>query len=83
MLKILHSHVNTRSRSQTIFDHQVLLRYVIQRSLANTTPVFTDSADQAMDYLNSCVNNELTPPGWSCWTCIYPKLNMGGSFCGM
>lgn len=86
MLKILHSHVNIRSRSQTILvvednpDHQVLLRYVIQRSLANTTPVFTDSADQAMDYLNSCVNNELTPPKLVLLDLYLPKAEHGWQF---
>ncbi len=86
MLKTLHAYVNIPARSQTVLvvednpDHQVLLRYVIQRSLTNTTPVFTDSADQAMAYLTSCVNNNLTPPKLVLLDLYLPKAEHGWQF---
>ncbi|MBO0937922.1 response regulator [Fibrella sp. HMF5335] len=61
-------------------DHQVLLRYVIQRSLTNTTPVFTDSADQAVAYLDSCVTNDLAPPKLVLLDLYLPKAEYGWQF---
>lgn len=73
-------------RNQTLLvvednpDHQVLLRYVIQRSLVNTTPVFTDSADEAMAYLNQCVENEVRPPRLVLLDLYLPKAEHGWQF---
>ena len=61
-------------------DHQVLLRYVIQRSLTNTTPIFTDSADQALAYLNECVANEVSPPKLILMDLYLPKAENGWQF---
>ncbi|MEZ0612192.1 response regulator [Fibrella sp. WM1] len=74
------------SRNQTLLvvednpDHQVLLRYVIQRSLANTTPVFTDSADQAMAYLTQCVQNDLATPRLVLLDLYLPQAENGWQF---
>ena len=78
--------VNPANRSQTILivednpDHQVLLRYVIQRSLTNTTPIFTNSADQAVDYLNECVLSKMPPPKIILLDLYLPKAESGWQF---
>ncbi len=78
--------MNSTNRNQTLLvvednpDHQVLLRYVIQRSLANTTAIFTDSADQAMAYLNECVINKVSPPKLILLDLYLPKAEFGWQF---
>ncbi|HEX9958003.1 MAG TPA: response regulator [Fibrella sp.] len=78
--------MNSTNRNQTLLvvednpDHQVLLRYVIQRSLANTTPIFTNSADQAIAYLNDCVTNKITPPKLILMDLYLPKAEYGWHF---
>jgi CheY-like chemotaxis protein len=78
--------VTKSSRNQTLLvvednpDHQVLLRYVIQRSLANTTPVFTDSAEQALTYLNQCIDNGITPPRLVLLDLYLPQAEHGWQF---
>ena len=78
--------VNQPARTQTLLvvednpDHQILLRYVIQRTLTNTTPIFTDSADQAMEYLNACVANERLPPKLVLLDLYLPKAEHGWQF---
>ncbi len=78
--------MNQPVRTQTLLvvednpDHQTLLRYVIQRSLTATTPVFTDSAEQAIDYLNACVENEISPPRLVLLDLYLPKAEQGWQF---
>ncbi len=78
--------MNSSNRNQTLLviednpDHQVLLRYVIQRSLANTTPVFTNSAEQALAYLNDCLLKKLSPPKLILMDLYLPKAEFGWHF---
>ena len=75
--------VNPNSRYQTILivednpDHQALLRYVIQRSLSNTTPIFTESAEQAMAYLDECIAGKVPPPKLILLDLYLPKAESG------
>lgn len=78
--------MNSTNRNQTLLivednpDHQVLLRYVIQRSLANTIPIFTDSADQAMAYLNDCIIKKISTPKLILLDLYLPKAEFGWQF---
>jgi CheY-like chemotaxis protein len=61
-------------------DHQLLLRYVLQRSFADTTPIFADTAEQALNYLSQCQQQQIAPPNLVLLDLYLPNVEQGWQF---
>lgn len=61
-------------------DHQLLIRYVLQRAFANTKPIFTATAEQALAYLNDCLRQKVATPNLVLLDLYLPKAEYGWNF---
>lgn len=58
-------------------DQQVLIRYALQQSIAEVQPICVESADEAIAYLDACVEKQLDLPRLVLLDLYLPDVEQG------